>query len=236
MGRTARCYLLGPCKPQLLLLSVTCSRLAHQQLISNSSAESASGLADEFVHGGDGTWPGSCKFPHPLATPSPAGRSVIETTPATNGRRAYSPPPSRPRPSASGSTEGSLPPLRRCRPMPWTRARRRRCSATMSPRCGGRPGSSASRLVLPDGQAYREAHPAHLRQHPFAALDADQIGAWRARLVADGLKPATVNSYVSLLGRILNAAVDSDYLPHSPSCGRAAPAGSPQRRTSRAPT
>jgi integrase len=51
---------------------------------------------------------------------------------------------------------------------------------------------------------------------PFAALDADRIGAWRARLVADGLKPATVNSYVSLLGRILNAAVDSDYLPHSP--------------------
>lgn len=51
---------------------------------------------------------------------------------------------------------------------------------------------------------------------PFAGLDADQIGAWKARLVADGLKPATVNTYLSLLGTILNAAVDSDYLPHSP--------------------
>jgi integrase len=51
---------------------------------------------------------------------------------------------------------------------------------------------------------------------PFAALDADRIGAWKARLVAAGLKPATVNSYLSLLGTILNAAVDSEYLPHSP--------------------
>jgi integrase len=50
----------------------------------------------------------------------------------------------------------------------------------------------------------------------FAELDADQIGAWKASLVADGLKPATVNTYLSLLGTILNAAVDSDYLPHSP--------------------
>lgn len=33
---------------------------------------------------------------------------------------------------------------------------------------------------------------------------------------AAGLKPATVNSYLSLFGTILNAAVDSDYLPHSP--------------------
>jgi integrase len=51
---------------------------------------------------------------------------------------------------------------------------------------------------------------------PFAAMDADQIGAWKASLVTDGLKPATVNTYLSLLGTILNAAVDSDYLPHSP--------------------
>ena len=51
---------------------------------------------------------------------------------------------------------------------------------------------------------------------PFAALDADRIGAWKASLVADGLKPSSVNSYLSLLGTILNAAVDSDYLAHSP--------------------
>jgi integrase len=51
---------------------------------------------------------------------------------------------------------------------------------------------------------------------PFAALDADRIGAWKASLVAAGLKPSSVNSYLSLLGTILNAAVDSDYLAHSP--------------------
>src|SRR6266511_461428 len=51
---------------------------------------------------------------------------------------------------------------------------------------------------------------------PFAALDADQIGTWKASLVAAGLRPSSVNSYLSLLGTILNAAVDSDYLPHSP--------------------
>jgi integrase len=50
----------------------------------------------------------------------------------------------------------------------------------------------------------------------FAALDADRIGAWKAQLVAAGLKPATVNSYLSLLGTVLNAAVDSGYLSHSP--------------------
>jgi integrase len=51
---------------------------------------------------------------------------------------------------------------------------------------------------------------------PFAALDADQVGAWKASLAASGLKPASVNSYLGLLGTILNTAVDSDYLPHSP--------------------
>ncbi len=50
----------------------------------------------------------------------------------------------------------------------------------------------------------------------FAALDADRIGAWKANLVASGLKPTSVNTYLSLLGTILNTAVDSDYLPHSP--------------------
>jgi hypothetical protein len=33
MERTARCYLLGPCKPQVLLISRMCSRLTHQQPI-----------------------------------------------------------------------------------------------------------------------------------------------------------------------------------------------------------
>jgi integrase len=51
---------------------------------------------------------------------------------------------------------------------------------------------------------------------PFAALDADRVGAWKAGLIATGLKPSTINSYLGLLGTILNTAVDSDYLPASP--------------------
>ena len=51
---------------------------------------------------------------------------------------------------------------------------------------------------------------------PFTALDADLIGAWKASLAGSGLKAASVNSYLSLLGTILNTAVDSDYLPQSP--------------------
>jgi integrase len=35
-------------------------------------------------------------------------------------------------------------------------------------------------------------------------------------MVAEGLRPRTVNTYLSLLGTILNAAVDDDYLPRSP--------------------
>jgi integrase len=51
---------------------------------------------------------------------------------------------------------------------------------------------------------------------PFASIDADRVGAWKASLAGSGLKPSTVNSYLGLLGTILNTAVDSDYLPHSP--------------------
>jgi hypothetical protein len=51
---------------------------------------------------------------------------------------------------------------------------------------------------------------------PFVMLDADRLGAWKANLAGSGLKPSSVNSYLSLLGTILNAAVDSNYLPHSP--------------------
>jgi hypothetical protein len=51
---------------------------------------------------------------------------------------------------------------------------------------------------------------------PFATIDADRVGAWKASLAGAGLKPSSINSYLGLLGTILNAAVDSDYLPHSP--------------------
>jgi hypothetical protein len=50
----------------------------------------------------------------------------------------------------------------------------------------------------------------------FADLDADRIGDWKARMVAEGLAAQTINAYLSLLGTILNAAVDSDYLSRSP--------------------
>jgi integrase len=51
---------------------------------------------------------------------------------------------------------------------------------------------------------------------PMADLDASTIGAWKAAMVAEGLRPRTVNTYLSLLGTILNAAVDDDYLARSP--------------------
>ena len=35
-------------------------------------------------------------------------------------------------------------------------------------------------------------------------------------MVAEGLTARTVNTYLSLLGTILNAAVDDDYLARSP--------------------
>src|SRR6266511_1954672 len=50
----------------------------------------------------------------------------------------------------------------------------------------------------------------------FADLDADHIGDWKAKMLAEGLAAQTINAYLSLLGTILNAAVDSDYLPRSP--------------------
>jgi integrase len=51
---------------------------------------------------------------------------------------------------------------------------------------------------------------------PLGELDATTVGAWKAAMVAEGLTPRTVNTYLSLLGTILNAAVDDDYLPRSP--------------------
>jgi len=47
-------------------------------------------------------------------------------------------------------------------------------------------------------------------------LDPSTIGAWKATMVAERLSPQTVNTYLSLLGTILNAAVDDDYLARSP--------------------
>jgi integrase len=51
---------------------------------------------------------------------------------------------------------------------------------------------------------------------PLGELDASTVGAWKAAMVAEGLSPQTVNTYLSLLGTILNAAVDDDYLARSP--------------------
>jgi integrase len=50
----------------------------------------------------------------------------------------------------------------------------------------------------------------------FIDLDADLIGDWKAKMLTEGLTAQTINAYLSLLGTILNAAVDSDYLSHSP--------------------
>lgn len=50
----------------------------------------------------------------------------------------------------------------------------------------------------------------------FADLDADQIARWKASMIAHKLAPQTVNTYLTPLGTILNAAIDSDYLPRSP--------------------
>jgi hypothetical protein len=52
----------------------------------------------------------------------------------------------------------------------------------------------------------------------FVDLDADFIGVWKAKMVAEELAPQTINAYLALLSTILNAAVDSDYLP-APRCG-----------------
>jgi integrase len=50
----------------------------------------------------------------------------------------------------------------------------------------------------------------------FVDLDAELIGDWKAKMIAEELAPHTINAYLSLLSTILNAAVDSDYLPRSP--------------------
>jgi integrase len=67
---------------------------------------------------------------------------------------------------------------------------------------------------------------------PLGDLDASTIGAWKAAMLAEQLSPQTVNTYLSLLGTILNAAVDDDYLARSPGAqerSRPQPAGPPPR-------
>ena len=44
---------------------------------------------------------------------------------------------------------------------------------------------------------------------PLIDLDASTIGAWKSAMLAEQLSPQTVNTYLSLLGTILNAAVDA---------------------------
>src|SRR6266536_2665787 len=103
MGRTARCYLLGPCKPQVLLISRMCSHLTHQQPISNSSAASPAG-ASAFPRSskrrachprrGGGRAP-------PVPEPSPCTATTIGcwappasgTSPNWMSRRRSAPPP-----------------------------------------------------------------------------------------------------------------------------------------------
>jgi Phage integrase SAM-like domain len=60
---------------------------------------------------------------------------------------------------------------------------------------------------------------------PLVDLDASTIGAWKSAMLAEQLSPQTVNTYLSLLGTILNAAVDDDYLARSP-----LPPGAQERR------
>jgi Phage integrase SAM-like domain len=71
---------------------------------------------------------------------------------------------------------------------------------------------------------------------PLGELDPSTIGKWKAAMVAEGLTARTVNTYLSLLGTILNAAVDDDYLARSPLVhARAAPAAPPPPATSPSP-
>ncbi len=112
--------------------------------------------------------------------------------------------------SASKASAGSLK-----RPSPTTRGGP--CSATTSPNTwwprwrDGHPHSA----YLYGKRIEKRILPAfgNLR---FVDLDADVIGDWKAKMLAEQLAPHTVNAYLSLLATILNAAVDSDYLPRSP--------------------
>jgi integrase len=50
----------------------------------------------------------------------------------------------------------------------------------------------------------------------LAELDARAAAAWQWAMTREGLSPRTIATYLSLLGTICNAAVDTGYLDHSP--------------------
>jgi integrase len=64
-------------------------------------------------------------------------------------------------------------------------------------------------------QAHRP-HPPRFGNLPLAQLDAHVVAAWQRDLTREGLSPRTIATYLSLLGTICNAAVDTGYLNHSP--------------------
>lgn len=62
----------------------------------------------------------------------------------------------------------------------------------------------------------------------LADLDADLITAWKADLITAGLKPHTINGYLSRFSQILNAAVDAGYLDRNPMLRRSGSGRVPQ--------
>jgi Phage integrase SAM-like domain len=57
----------------------------------------------------------------------------------------------------------------------------------------------------------------HFGDLALAELDARAAAAWQRAMTREGLSPRTIATYLSLLGTICNAAVDTGYLDHSPS-------------------
>jgi integrase len=51
---------------------------------------------------------------------------------------------------------------------------------------------------------------------PLADLDADAIARWQTSMLTEQLSPRTINTYLSLLGTIINTAVADGHLPRSP--------------------
>jgi hypothetical protein len=184
-------------------MSVTCSRRTHQELIRNPLPS----LPDEFVHGGDDTWPGSCRFPHPR---HPKARWQARYQDGKRERSAgiYSTPKAAE--TVRKRVDRGLPPTLEdlaADPVDATKAQALLGDYIASvwwptwkaqhPDSAYCVGKRVEKWILPT-----------FGNLPFARLDADRIGAWKADLVASGLKSITVNTYLSLLGTILNTAVD----------------------------
>jgi len=185
---------------------------------------------DEFIRGGDDTWPGSRQFPS-LDTSSLAGKSATRTASAS-AQPASSEPPKRPSEPANASNGGLPPTLEHVAPGPLDDAKARALFgdyvtnvwwptwSAQHPDSAYNIGKRLEKRILP---AFGNLS--------FAALDADRIGPWKAELLADGLRPSTVNAYLSLLGAILKPRSTATTCPTPHSCERAAPAGSPPPRT-----